>query len=125
MEMPINKARKIAVLLIMTMASFCCLAKEEGGDERLNTLFKKIRCPTCEGQSIKESNTAAAEDIKKFVISEIKEGKTEEQIIASLREGFGEDIIFEPEFAAHNLMLWLAPLLVLLFLIYKKRKKLE
>ena len=92
-------------------------------DTRANTISKNIRCLVCEGQSVYESNSDFANDIKNFVKKEIMNDKSDKEIYEFLIGKYGESIIFNPTPSIKNIMLWLAPALFFLigaYIIYRR-----
>ena len=92
-------------------------------ETRANTISKNIRCLVCEGQSVYESNSDFANDIKNFVKKEIMNNKSDKQIYDFLISKYGESIIFNPTPSVKNIMLWLAPALFFLigaYIIYRR-----
>ena len=67
-------------------------------DTRANTISKNIRCLVCEGQSVYESNSDFAKDIKNYVKKEIMNNKSDKEIYDFLITKYGESIIFNPPF---------------------------
>jgi cytochrome c-type biogenesis protein CcmF len=76
---------------------------------RAHTLAQEIRCPVCLGQSIAESDMAESETLKTFILEQLKEGKSEEEIQQQLRHLYGDKILFRPPFETSTWALWLAP----------------
>ena len=70
---------------------------------------------TCQNQSIYDSNSDFAQDIKILVEDKFKEGLSEKEIKVFLTKRYGEYILFKPYFNIKNLLLWLFPFILLLF----------
>ena len=87
-------------------------------DTRVNTISKNIRCLVCDGQSVYESNSDFAKDIKNYVKKEIKNNKSDKEIYDYLISKYGQSIIFNPPFSIKNIMLWLTPALFFLIGVY-------
>ena len=87
-------------------------------DTRVNTISKNIRCLVCDGQSVYESNSDFAKDIKNYVKKEIKNNKSDKEIYDFLISKYGQSIIFNPPFSIKNIMLWLTPGLFFLIGVY-------
>ena len=87
-------------------------------DTRVNTISKNIRCLVCDGQSVYESNSDFAKDIKNYVKKEIKDNKSDKEIYDFLTSKYGQSIIFNPPFSIKNIMLWLTPALFFLIGVY-------
>ncbi|MBI4216678.1 MAG: cytochrome c-type biogenesis protein CcmH [Chloroflexi bacterium] len=82
-------------------------------EERAQDLERSLMCPICEGQTIYESQSALAVQIKSNIREQLAQGKTREQIIQFYVERYGERILAAPPPAGINWALWLGPLAVL------------
>ena len=78
-------------------------------------LFKEIRCLVCQGQTIHESNSELAEDIKLLVREKILEGQTDDEIKQFLVEKYGEWVLMTPRFNQYTYFLWGTPLIIFIF----------
>ena len=88
-------------------------------DENLNNKIKKLtlelRCMTCQNQSVYDSDSDFAKDIKIIVKEKFNDGLNEREIKFFLTERYGEYILFKPYFNTKNLLLWLFPFILLVF----------
>ena len=80
----------------------------DSDEKRFYSLQKEVSCPLCEGSSIAGSNAPIAADIKNKIYTEILLGKSDEEILANLRDIFGEEVTYKPSFE-NNIFLWLFP----------------
>jgi len=87
-------------------------------DEILNNKIKKLtielRCMTCQNQSVYDSDSEFANDIKNIVKEKFNEGLNEKEIKMFLTDRYGEYILFKPYFNLKNMLLWIFPFLILL-----------
>ena len=87
-------------------------------DENLNNKIKKLtlelRCMTCQNQSVYDSDSEFANDIKNIVEEKFNEGLNEKEIKMFLTDRYGEYILFKPYFSLKNMLLWIFPFLILL-----------
>ena len=87
-------------------------------DENLNNKIKKLtlelRCMTCQNQSVYDSESEFANDIKIIVQEKFNEGLNEKEIKIFLTDRYGEYILFKPYFNLKNMLLWISPFLILL-----------
>ena len=91
-------------------------------------LFKEIRCLVCQGQTIHESNSELAEDIKLLIREKIVEGESDDQIKQFLVEKYGEWVLMTPQFNQYTYLLWGSPLIIFIlgfWFILKKVKKIR
>ena len=80
--------------------------------QQVDKISKNLRCLICQGQTIHESNSNFAESMKKYIKGELDDGKTKEEIFASLVEKYGQWIIYDPGISKNTLLLWALPLLL-------------
>ena len=73
-----------------------------------------MRCPVCQGLSIADSPTALAMAMKSEVKDMLSKGYSESQVLEYFEQSYGEFIRLEPKARGFNLVVWLAPLAVLL-----------
>ena len=88
------------------------------------TIVQEVRCLVCQNQSIAESNAELAKDLRIEISSQIKEGKTEQEIKDFLLNRYGDFVLYQPSFNKKTFFLWLSPL-ILLFLIYGWYRKIN
>ncbi len=88
-------------------------------EKRARELFEVVRCPSCEGQAIKDSSASMARILRENIREQILAGQSDQDIIANLKNSFGESIVFIPESNLATLSLWLIPFLILLLTLGK------
>ena len=94
-------------------------------DEQSNRaidLYKETRCLVCQGQTIYDSNSELATDLKLYIQEEIVAGKTNDQIKKQLVTNYGEWILMTPSLVTSNYFLWFGPFIFLIlgiFMIYR------
>ena len=94
-------------------------------DEQSNRaidLYKETRGLVCQGQTIYDSNSELATDLKLYIQEEIVAGKTDDQIKKQLVTNYGEWILMTPSLVTSNYFLWFGPFIFLIlgiFMIYR------
>ena len=88
---------------------------------QLSEYYKTIRCLVCEGQSIQESDTEFAINLKEQIQKKYQSGMDLKQINQELITIYGEEISFNP--SNDHFILWGLPLLLLLIIIFLVRNK--
>ena len=83
--------------------------------KKAREINKKIRCVVCQSQSIDDSDSILARDLRLLIKEKLKEGKNEKEITKYLEERYGEFILLKPKFNSKTYFLWLAPLFIILF----------
>ena len=106
---------KILIILILTCLSFKSTAVSSSfSEEQTVNITKNLRCLICQGQTIHESNSDFAESMKKYIKSELENGKTNDEVFSSLIEKYGQWIVYDPGISRNTLLLWALPLLLFL-----------
>jgi cytochrome c-type biogenesis protein CcmH len=82
-------------------------------EARARNLQRQLRCLVCQGESIDESGSPFAADVRHLVRQQIAEGKSDEQIEDFLVARYGDFILMNPPLQPNTWLLWLAPFLVL------------
>ncbi len=97
----------------------------ESIDSKVKKLTLELRCMTCQNQSVYDSDSEYAKDIKIIVKKKFEEGFSEKEIKNLLTERYGEYILFKPYFNSKNLFLWLFPFILLIasVLVFAKNLK--
>ena len=88
---------------------------------QLSEYYKTIRCLVCEGQSIQESDTEFAINLKEQIQKKYQSGMDLKQINQELITIYGDEISFSP--SNDHFILWGLPLLLLLIIIFLVRNK--
>ena len=111
---------KIKLLIfVLTLVSFSSIISASSEmtsmqNDRAIDLFKETRCLVCQSQTIYDSNSELATDLKLFIKEEIIAGKTDDNIKAQLVTNYGEWILMTPSLSKTNYILWFSPLIFLL-----------
>ena len=111
--------KKILILIILIFFSQNIFA-DENLDKKAREINKKIRCVVCQSQSIDDSDSILARDLRLLIKEKLEEGKNEKEITDYLVERYGEFILLKPRFNFNTYFLWLSPIIIIilgLFLI--------
>ncbi len=68
-------------------------------------------CPVCAGQSVAESNSDLARDMRKIIRKKIENGETDEEIILWFQGKYGDTILAEPPLKGFSLVAWFLPVI--------------
>ena len=73
-----------------------------------------LRCPKCQNQSIAESSSPIANDLRGEIRRMLIEGKSDKQIIDFMVARYGEFVLYDPPLSSRTVLLWLGPAILLL-----------
>jgi len=87
-------------------------------EKRYHDLIEDIRCPVCQGQSIGDSNSGLAIDLREQVRKMIINDSTNDEIYSFMVQRYGDFVIFKPPIKPVTYMLWFAPFLFLFICLF-------
>lgn len=82
-------------------------------EQRARALSAELRCLVCQNQSIDDSNAELARDLRIVVRERIAAGDSDREVMDFVVERYGDFVLLRPPFKPSTLLLWFAPLLVL------------
>ena len=87
-------------------------------------LTQSLRCPQCQNNNIADSNATIAVDMRGKVFELLQEGKSKNDVVDYMVARYGNFVTYDPPITASTLVLWIAPLLlVLLGVVFLLRRK--
>ncbi len=102
------------------------LATNPAVEARMTALAEELRCLVCQNQSLADSHSELAGDLRREIREMISTGKTDAEIRDFMVARYGEFVLYRPPFEATTLLLWVGPFLLLLgagFATYRFVKK--
>ena len=122
-------------LLFISLSSFAAIEVHEFDNDvdrkRYQTFIDEMRCPKCQNQNLAGTNSPIAEDLRRELVFMIKDGRSDKEIVDFMVERYGEFILYRPRLSPATLLLWGAPVFLLVFgvimllLIVRKRRRLD
>lgn len=107
-----------AALLAVMPLVFAIDADQAFEDPRLQAryenIIEQVRCLKCQNQSLKDSNAFLASDLRREIRRMLDEGLTDAEIYDFLVERYGEFALYRPRTSGKTLILWIAPVALLL-----------
>jgi len=112
---------RLRLLLSTVLLSLCCTvhAQFEGFedpalDARYRELIHTIRCMQCQNQSIADSPSATAVDLRRQTRELMTDGLSDNEIRLYFAERYGDFINYQPPFKPTTWLLWSAPALLVI-----------
>ena len=84
-------------------------------EQRARSLSQNLRCLVCRNESIDESNSDLARDLRLLVRERLEAGDSNQQVLQFIVARYGEYVLFTPEKTGANWLLWASGPLGLLF----------
>ncbi|MBU6201217.1 MAG: cytochrome c-type biogenesis protein CcmH [Acidobacteria bacterium] len=82
--------------------------------ERIESISRRVACPTCQGESIAASRATAAEAIRAEIARQVATGqRTDDEIIGFIESRFGASVLLLPRSTGLDSLVWILPVAVL------------
>lgn len=72
-----------------------------------------LRCVMCKNESIEESPSTTAQDMRRIVRERIRNGETDDEIIDYMQSRYGDFILLKPPVQPNTYLLWGLPFIFL------------
>lgn len=77
--------------------------------DRVMKLAGELRCLVCQGESLADSGSDFAQDMRVKIRGMVQQGKTNQQIKDYLVARYGDFILYRPPFSGITAYIWIAP----------------
>lgn len=81
-------------------------------EARTSAVAATLRCPVCQGESIQESPSALAQQMRALVREKLRTGESPDEVKAYFVSRYGEWILLEPKMTGLNVVLYVLPVLL-------------
>jgi len=105
-----------AVLLVVVAGALVVGTQDSGAktdSERVQSIAKSVRCPTCRGQSVADSDAPAAANVRKDIERRVADGQSNDDIRSALAARFGDSILLTPPRDGVAGLVWVLPVIAL------------
>lgn len=107
------------IIMLITLVSFSVLAdnidtrhfRSADQEQQYRHLTQSLRCPKCQNNSIADSNSMIAADMRLKVYELLQTGQTPEQVKQYMVARYGNFVTYDPPVMASTLILWAGPVL--------------
>ncbi|MFC0075114.1 cytochrome c-type biogenesis protein [Samsonia erythrinae] len=117
---PGGRGVKAIVFFIALLLSLGALAASEtlhfdndAQEQQFRELTMQLRCPKCQNNSIADSNSMIAADMRQKVYELMQQGQTKQQVVDYMVDRYGYFVTYEPPITPFTILLWLLPALFL------------
>jgi cytochrome c-type biogenesis protein CcmH len=87
--------------------------------DRIDSISQRLACPTCEGESVYESQASAARGIKQQIKRFVEQGtSTDDQIIQYVQSQFGAKTLLVPKATGLDALVWALPAFALVIAVF-------
>jgi len=80
---------------------------------RVMSVSEELRCLVCQGQSLADSNSDFAKDMRAQIQEMMEGGMNDRQVVDFMVQRYGDYVRYRPPFKATTLLLWFGPFILL------------
>ncbi len=108
----------VALGLLLTLAlvwgvTLFRAAQPQSLDQRAHDVATQLQCPICNGESVADSPSGLASEMRGLIRQKLAQGQSEQQVIQYFEARYGDTILESPPTQGFTLMIWLPPVLML------------
>jgi cytochrome c-type biogenesis protein CcmH len=111
---PLAHASRYAAAVLAAWALLAGAASGASLDDQVYAIARQLMCPVCAGQTVAESDSSLAREMKGIIRQKLQAGETSDQILGYFVGQFGESVLAEPRPGGVSLILYAAPPLALI-----------
>jgi len=107
----------LAVLLVIVAiwsAMFIRTSTQKTLDQRVQDVASQLKCPICQNESVADSPSSLAQQMRMVIRQQLQEGKSEQEVVQYFERSYGDKIINTPPWQGFYLLIWLVPIALLL-----------
>lgn len=105
----LRPSRTALLLAALLIAGVALAISEADLEKRVQAITDDLRCPTCQGLSVKDSDASFSIQIREKVRHMVEEGQSDEDIKAYFVSRYGEWILRAPKKQGLGLIVWGLP----------------
>jgi cytochrome c-type biogenesis protein CcmH len=99
----------VTLALAALLALGGAFAQEQELDPRVFEIANALRCPTCVSESVAQSSSAIAREMRVIIQEQLEAGASRDEVLAFFQERYGDWILLEPPKRGLNLVVWVLP----------------
>jgi len=121
---------KINKIILIYFFLFSNVANANESDQ-YNQIIENLRCLVCQNQSLAESDSNLAKDLRQKVKKMLDTGKTDKEIYKFMSDRYTDYVLYNPPLKKSTWFLWYSPFLILFFSLaylfwsFKSKKSLD
>ncbi len=109
----------IAVIVFVAVGVFWAAtaiqsARSQTLDQRAHDVAAQLQCPVCNGESVADSPSAIALEMRAIIRQKLAAGASEQEVLDYFEQRYGPGILESPPKQGFTSLIWIAPILMFL-----------
>src|SRR3954470_15511059 len=97
----------VALLVLMLPA----VGHADALDDGVRRVALQLQCPVCEGETVADSPSGLAGDMRSVIRTKLVAGESDQQILDEFVDSYGDSILTEPPKRGISLGVWVGPVI--------------
>jgi cytochrome c-type biogenesis protein CcmH len=116
------------VLVVALVIGSGTRSRAETASQRVDRIARDVRCPSCSGLSVAESDAPTAVAVRQLITDRVKAGRSDSSIETELEHSYGSGILLRPPASGVAVVVWVVPLVagaagvVTLVVVFRRRR---
>jgi cytochrome c-type biogenesis protein CcmH len=96
----------LRILGVLLLLAFATVASADTTDDAIRRIGLQLQCPVCEGQTVADSNSGLAQDMRRVIRAKVETGESDQQILDFFVGSYGDGVLTEPPKRGVGLGVW-------------------
>ena len=101
----------LAALAMLALLALPAVAHADALDDGVRRVALQLQCPVCEGETVADSPSGLAADMRSVIRTKLVAGEPDQQILDEFVASYGDGILTEPPKHGISLGVWVGPLI--------------
>jgi cytochrome c-type biogenesis protein CcmH len=102
--------RALSLVALIAFLLLPAVARADALDEGVRRVSLQLQCPVCEGETVADSPSGLAADMRSVIRTKLAAGEPDQQILDEFVASYGDGILTEPPKRGISLGVWVGPL---------------
>ena len=101
----------VSVIALLALLVLPVVARADALDDSVRRVALQLQCPVCEGETVANSPSGLAGDMRAVIRSKLSAGESDQQILDEFVASYGDSILTEPPKRGISLGVWVGPVI--------------
>ena len=103
--------RAALALVVFACAMLPTFVHADATDDAVRQIALQLQCPVCEGETVADSPSGLAADMRSVIRTKVSAGEPDQQILDEFVASYGDGILTEPPKRGISLGVWIGPVI--------------
>src|SRR5690242_9021607 len=105
----------LSAVVLFALMALPLVAHADALDDGVRRIALQLQCPVCEGETVADSPSGLAADMRSVIRTRLAAGESDQQILDEFVASYGDGILTEPPKHGISLGVWVGPVIGVVF----------